>query len=333
MKGFAVAVRKTSPAERQQADEKALGALRSWSAKAQKAFAENTQRAWSSDWYRFSYYCLRLRRSVLPADGETLARYVRYLGKRGLRPSTIRRHVSTIAKAHQAANCDNPAEHNDVELALREVSKQRSAQRQARGLVWKEIARYLERPPTCLRDYRDRALVLVAYDTLSRSNELVALDDGHISFTKHTVRFPYSKTDQKGKGRYCFLSDLAEDLLTQWIERAGIKEGALFRAIIGKNTLGERLKSEAVADIFRRIGKQIGLPEDEVKTLSGHSVRVGATQDQLAANIDSAAVAQSGRWKDSRMVLRYGAEILAQRSGAARLAALQGRVKRDRVSA
>jgi hypothetical protein len=37
-------------------------------------------------------------------------------------------------------------------------------QRQARGLVWSEIAVFLEFGPRNLRDIRDRALVAVAYD-------------------------------------------------------------------------------------------------------------------------------------------------------------------------
>jgi hypothetical protein len=55
-----------------------------------------------------------------------------------------------------------------------------------------------------------------------------------------------------------------------------------------------------------------------------HSVRVGATQDLLSLNIDLASIMQSGRWKSSRMPMRYGEEILAARGGMARAAARQG---------
>jgi hypothetical protein len=39
----------------------------------------------------------------------------------------------------------------------------------------------------------------------------------------------------------------------------------------------------------------------DVAQVSGHSVRVGATQDLLALNIDLAPVMQAGRWKSNRM--------------------------------
>jgi hypothetical protein len=57
--------------------------------------------------------------------------------------------------------------------------------------------------------------------------------------------------------------------------------------------------------------------------VSGHSVRVGATQDLLALNIDLASVMQAGRWKSTRMPMRYGEEALAARGAMARAAEAQ----------
>jgi hypothetical protein len=67
------------------------------------------------------------------------------------------------------------------------------------------------------------------------------------------------------------------------------------------------------------------MPAKQVHQISGHAVRVGATQDLLSLNIDLASIMQSGRWKSSRMPMRYGEEILAARGGMARAAAQQGR--------
>lgn len=59
----------------------------------------------------------------------------------------------------------------------------------------------------------------------------------------------------------------------------------------------------------------------------GHTVRVGATQDLLALNIDLASVMQAGRWRSNRMPMRYGEHVLAARGGVARAAHAQGRAK------
>jgi hypothetical protein len=106
---------------------------------------------------------------------------------------------------------------------------------------------------------------------------------------------------------------------------AGIEEGAIFRRLIGQNRVGERLHADIIADIYKRVARWVGMPTKQVDQVSGHSVRVGATQDPLSLNIDLASIMQSGRWKSSRMPMRYGEEVLAARGGMARAAREQGR--------
>jgi hypothetical protein len=80
-----------------------------------------------------------------------------------------------------------------------------------------------------------------------------------------------------------------------------------------------------IADIYKRVARWIGMAAKQVDQVSGHSVRVGATQHLLALNIDLASIMQSGRWKSGRMPMRYGEKVLAARGGMARAAVAQGR--------
>jgi hypothetical protein len=89
--------------------------------------------------------------------------------------------------------------------------------------------------------------------------------------------------------------------------------------------VGESLTAQVITAIFRKVGKWIGLSEQDQRALSGHSTRVGAAQDLIALNIDLASVMQSGRWKDTRMPMRYAERVLARRGGMARAAKVQGR--------
>jgi hypothetical protein len=66
---------------------------------------------------------------------------------------------------------------------------------------------------------------------------------------------------------------------------------------------------------------------EEIQTVSGHSIRVGATQDMLALNIDLASVMQAGRRKTTAMPMRYGENAQAGKGGMARTAKAQGRAK------
>jgi hypothetical protein len=67
------------------------------------------------------------------------------------------------------------------------------------------------------------------------------------------------------------------------------------------------------------------MPAKFVKGVSGHSTRVGATQDLAALNIDLAAIAQAGGRKSTRMPLQYAEQIHTGRSAMAKAASLAGR--------
>ncbi len=67
------------------------------------------------------------------------------------------------------------------------------------------------------------------------------------------------------------------------------------------------------------------MPEKVVNHISGHSTRVGATQDLAALDIDLAAITQAGGWKSTRMPLQYAEKINVARSGMARAAEKTGR--------
>jgi hypothetical protein len=110
-----------------------------------------------------------------------------------------------------------------------------------------------------------------------------------------------------------------------WLDTAGIQEEAIFRRLVGQGHVSERLHEDSVSDIFKRVAAWIGMSAKQVRRVSGHSVRVGATQDLLALNIDLASVMQAGRWKSTRMPMRYGEEVLTARGGMARAAEARGR--------
>ena len=79
------------------------------------------------------------------------------------------------------------------------------------------------------------------------------------------------------------------------------------------------------ARAFKAVARFLKLPDEDIQGVSGHSVRVGATQDLLALNVDLASVMREGRWKTVRMPMRYGEHVMAARGGMARAAREQGR--------
>jgi integrase/recombinase XerD len=124
-----------------------------------------------------------------------------------------------------------------------------------------------------------------------------------------------------------YLSPDTVAYLKAWLRASGIKTGAVFRRLIGRGRVGNRLQVDAIAQTFKRVAKFVGMTSEAAKDISGHSIRVGATQDMLALNIDLAFVVQAGRWKTTAMPMRYGEDIQAGLGGMGRTAKAQGRAK------
>ncbi len=307
----------------------AVASLADWSSMARGAFAANTIRAWKADWEIFGEFCRTYRVESLPAEPQTVRDFVFECVATGKKPATVRRYVSTIGRAHRAANLRDPTSTEAVKMALKEMGRSVAArQRQARGLVWAEIALFLSVEPRNLRDIRDRALVAVAYDTMCRREELVNLRIEDIEGAgdgSGSVLIRRSKTDTVGEGATAYLSPLTVRLVAAWLEASQLKSGPLFARVVGRDGIGDALTAQIVTAVLRKVGQWVGLPAEEWRRISGHSARVGAAQDLLALNIDMASVMQAGRWRDTRMPMRYGEKVLASRGAMARAAKSQGR--------
>ena len=310
-------------------ERQALVRLREWDTMAQTAYPRNSLRAFKADWTLFKHYCADNNESHVPASPQTVRRYIEACQRQGRAPATIKRYVATIARAHRAAELLSPCASEPVRLALKTLGQTTSArQRQARPLGWAEIGKFLKSAGKGIRADRERALLCVAYDLMARRSELVAINVEDLTFEADgsgTVLIRRSKTDQAGEGVRAYLARDTVPHLNRWLKVASIKEGAVFRRLHGRKALGDRLHADIISDIFKRVAKWTGLPKEEVSKVSGHSIRVGATQDLLALNIDLASVMQAGRWTSTAMPIRYGEKVLAARGGMARAAALQER--------
>jgi integrase len=313
--------------------------LRSWWQRAQRVYPPATLKAWRSDALIFGVYCKSLGVSALPASPETVAGFVLDCKELGKKPATVRRYLSTIARWHRAAELFNPCASEAVQLEMKGMTREVSSrQRQARALGWKEIQQFLNLPGDNLPMVRERAMLCVAYDGMMRRSELIAIDLEDVGFLGDgtgRLLIRRSKTDQAGEGHVAYLSHQTVRCLRVWLMQAGITEGSVFRRIIGRGTatynrkgkgrIGARLSPDAVARVFKAVASFLNVSTDEVEQVSGHSVRIGATQDLLALNIDLASVMREGRWRTVRMPMRYGEQVMAAKGGMARAAKTQGR--------
>ena len=313
--------------------------VRTWWHRAQRVYPAATLKAWRCDGIIFAAYCRSQQLSALPATPGTVAGFVLHCKEMGKKPATVRRYLSTMARFHRAAELFNPCASEAVQMEMKGMTNEVSSrQRQAKGLGMAEIQAFLNSPGDNLPTIRERAMLCVAYDAMTRRSELIAIDVEDLKFLGDgtgRLLIRRSKTDQAGEGHIAYLSRQTVRHLQAWLRRPASKKGRSFggssgagrsRTIgRGRGRIGGRLSPEAVARAFKAVAKFLNMPMEEVEQVSGHSVRVGATQDLLALNVDLASVMREGRWKTVRMPMRYGEHVMAARGGMARAAEEQGR--------
>lgn len=296
---------------------------------AEGAYSANTLRAQKADGAIFQAFCESRGEPYLPADPKTIRAFIEIQVKAGKKPATVRRYVATIARVHIAAGLLNPCSSEAVRLGLKKMGRETLAQQdQAHPLSSKDIKEFIGSAGESLRADRERAMLCVACETLTRRGELVALEVRDIDFHPNVTGqalIRRGKTDAEGQGRVAYLSRETTKWLKVWLAQSGVSEWTIFRRLVGRRQIGGTLNPGSIAPIFKRVAQWTGMPARLVGRVSGHSALVGATQDLAALDIDLAEITQAGGWKSTRMPLRYAEQISAARSGMARAAAASGR--------
>ncbi|MBY0335742.1 MAG: tyrosine-type recombinase/integrase [Acetobacteraceae bacterium] len=238
-----------------------------------------------------------------------------------MRPATIRQAVWAVGALHRAAGLDDPARSEEVRLALRRMARALGARQRQAAPVGEDDVRLLLRlagPEPPIRLQRDVALLLVMRDLLARRSEAVALDVADIAANPDgsaTALLRRSKTDQEGSGATLWLSPRTVAHLRRWLSLAGIEDGPVFRRLSKAGRPGGRLAPSAVPPIVKGLAAVAGL---DPAAFSGHSARVGMTQDLAASGAELPAIMQAGRWKSPAMPARYAERALAGRGAVAR---------------
>lgn len=276
------------------------------------AYAPSTIRAYRANFERFIKFCEKLNIDALPASPSDVAHYIAQITKSGLKSSSIRIAVASISSIHKLNMLIDPTQHPDVKIELRRMHRTlgRSCQ-QAFGITTPILEKMLGATNNNLRGIRDRALLLIAYDSMCRRSELVSLKVKDINFNKTEgigkmkIRLRKSKTDQELQGRWIVLSKNSADAITLWVNEARLVDGFLFRGINNALDMTQELKSSQVNRIYKRLAKDAKISEEIINKISGHSLRVGAAQDLLRSGASMPTIMNKGRWSKIDTVMRY----------------------------
>lgn len=289
-------------------DSTAKQALNETIIKITGAYAPATIRAYRSDFENFIDYCSELDLPCLPSSSDTVAHYIDKLSDSKHSSAYIRRILAGISTIHKLNYLSDPTSHPEVKLAMRRMHRKLGRfAHQAQGVNRELLERLIKTTDNSLIGKRDRALLLLAYDTLGRRSELTSLriEDIQLKNKGASILLRKSKTDQDAQGKWLNISPHTYNVITSWTASANIQSGYIIRGIRKGDLLSTQLESGQISRILKRLCKKAGLNEAQIKNISGHSMRVGAAQDLLLAGASLPMIMAKGRWSKTDTVMRY----------------------------
>ena len=170
---------------------------------AQQAKAENTRRAYRTDWHDFDAWCGTHRLAAMPASPATVALYLSHLAETH-KCSTLQRRLSAISQAHAAQGMESPTKAAIVRTVWQGIRRVKGVAPECKEPAITEILRRMvAHVSDTLLGKRDRALLLVGFAGAFRRSELVGLNREDVTFTTAggTITLRRSKADQEGEGR------------------------------------------------------------------------------------------------------------------------------------
>jgi integrase len=114
-----------------------------------------------------------------------------------------------------------------------------------------------------------------------------------------------SKTDQDSTGKWLHLSERTQIALAHWMQKIPEGQEMIFCGLNRALDTSPKIGVGQINRIYKKIARKAGLNESEVKSISGHSMRVGAAQDLLNSGASMPIIMQRGRWSKTDTVMRY----------------------------
>ena len=283
--------------------------------------AENTRRAYASDWRQFTAWCMFSGISSLPARPEAVAGYLSHLTMsktptgHDYATNTIARRLASISHFHREAGKPDPTQDERVRTIMDGVRRENATRptRAKAALLTKNLKRGLRAEPAKFADFRNRAMVLVGFAGAFRSSELLGMDVEHLSFDEEgrvQIRLPRSKTNQNGELETVWLLSGGDHCpvkaLKRWLEVSGIVTGPLFQHVDRHGNLRGRLSKDMVSYVVKRLAKRVGL---DPKAFAAHSLRSGHVTQALLNDVPLATVQQQTRHRNIQTLVSYNRHI------------------------
>jgi integrase/recombinase XerD len=165
-------------------------------------------------------------------------------------PLTVRRGLYAIRKVHRLLRLDDHTHDEDINLTFRRIRRaKRTRPKQAKGMTRPYVDKFLAVQPDNPWGLRNRAMLLLGYELLTRRSEQVALTSNDLEIlydgTKRVI-IRRSKADPFGQGRVVFTSKSTADAVLDWLKWRGSEFNFLFCTIYRGRAVNRDLSTTTV---------------------------------------------------------------------------------------
>ena len=277
------------------------------------AFAENTMRAYRSDFEQYSKWSVTKNVPPIPATADNLAMYVDDQSHT-CKSATIRRRMNSLGTILKLSKNTDPTKDPEVVLALKRMHRRIGRQqKQATPLTRDHMEHLLTNCSTDLKGLRNRVLLRLGYETMRRRSELCAFrfEDLEIrNDAKPILHLRKSKADQESIGLVIPISSELGNLIEAWREKIGANSGFILRAIDKHGKVSSILSPGSIKLILNTLSVPTNA-DFKKATFSGHSFRVGAALDLLKDGATLEHIMIKGGWKSQDSAVRYLRQLSA----------------------
>jgi len=278
--------------------------------------ANNTVRAYKSDFTDFSLFCAQNGFKSLPSEPKIVSLYLTHLSVKDAKISTLKRRLVSIGVIHKLKGYYLDTKHPSIIENIMGIKRRKGSIQKSKKPILisylKQIINLIdELDKKEIKKLRDRSIILIGFSGGFRRNEIVSLDYDDLDFVPEGLKINLrrSKTDQFGEGFTKALPYFDSSVycpvvsLKKWLDVSKITSGPLFRKFVKGSKLSEnRLTDQTVALLIKEYLRLAGI---DSKNYSGHSLRSGFATSAAESGVEERSIMAMTGHKSTEMVRRY----------------------------
>ena len=261
--------------------------------------ANNTLRAYQSDFRDFSSFCVKNGFSSLPTQPKVIALYITNLSKKS-KFSTLKRRIASISVIHKIKGHYLDTKHPIIMENLHGIKRTLGSRQKAKKPILindlKLIIKAINK-----ENIRDKALILTGFAGGFRRSELVNIYFEDIELVPEGVKIliKRSKTDQSGEG---IIKAIPYFDNQEFCPVLALKKYIYQKFKDKNNNRIFDISDKSVALIIKRYAEKAGL---DATKYAGHSLRSGFATTAAEFGAEERNIMAMTGHKTTQMVRRY----------------------------